>query len=148
MIQHVWTVICGQSSVDSKSNNLSLFNVLEEITAEPHPGTPVAGIPLLMLPFEIVTLWRRFPLEEPAKGSARILLHAPQTDPEQLGGTHDLDLTEYRRLRTVISVNSIKLSVSGTYQFILESTSDGQWTEVARVPLEITLVTPKSDSTP
>lgn len=54
--------ICGGSAVDQHSNNVSLFNVVEQVNIAPNAGQPPRG----MLPLEIHAYWR---LANPELGS-------------------------------------------------------------------------------
>jgi len=60
-IKHIWTVLCSNSSIDQSTNNVSLFNVIEQITLGLKPNVKInyeeeKGIPINM---ELVTLWQR-----------------------------------------------------------------------------------------
>ena len=45
MIEHAWSVLCTRSVTDRESNNISLFEVIEQISTvgpAPPPGAPTA----------------------------------------------------------------------------------------------------------
>ncbi len=46
--------VCGGSSVDQQSNNVSLFNLVEQVNVNPNAPQPPKG----MLPLEIHAYWR------------------------------------------------------------------------------------------
>src|SRR5258708_7392694 len=58
MAQHVWTIPCRFSTTSSETNNVSLIEVLEEISI---PALPVQQMGRGMFPamFDVVTLWSR-----------------------------------------------------------------------------------------
>lgn len=51
--------VCGGSSVDQHSNNVSLFNVVEQVNVNPNATEPPQGL----LPLEIHAYWLLFPDE-------------------------------------------------------------------------------------
>lgn len=51
--------VCGGSSVDQHSNNVSLFNVVEQVNVNPNATEPPHGL----LPLEIHAYWRLTPDE-------------------------------------------------------------------------------------
>lgn len=134
MIMHVWTVLCSRSSIDRETNNVSLFDVLEQITIEDWAGHPG----LVPGQFELVSLWSRYELDRPSRGEARLTLRTPG------GGTHaeqmqPIDLREYRRLRNRTRLPAIPIDVPGSYRFVIECRQMDQeeWVQVAIVPLEV-----------
>jgi hypothetical protein len=76
MIDHVWTVVCSRSATDRESNNLSLFDVLEQINLLgplPDPGARVA----LPLQYEVISLWTRANPDDAEESTSRIRLMSP-----------------------------------------------------------------------
>lgn len=57
-VQCVWGLLCSLSSVDQERNNISLFNVIDEVNIR-RDGFIKPGVKLLPLEHEIITLWRR-----------------------------------------------------------------------------------------
>lgn len=76
MIDHVWSILCGKSTTDRETNNLSLFEVIEQINVLGPLPEPAAKMALPM-PFELVSLWCRANPGEPEESTARIKLLAP-----------------------------------------------------------------------
>ena len=139
MIEHVWSVLCTNSSIDQSSNNISLFAVIEEVqglvTQPPPPGE---AIPLQA---QMVTLWTR-PSDQPTHGLTRAFWEPPNREPTQLGGDTDIDLTTFERLRTVAQINGLPFFGAGRYYFRLECREDGatDWHVVAHIPLTISVI--------
>jgi hypothetical protein len=143
MIQHIWTVLCTRSSIDRQTNNISLFEVIEELRVEGLGGQP--GV--VPCPLELVSLWTRSDPNVPTRGEARITLHTPggQTPISQ---TQPVDLQEYRRLRSRARVPGLPVDQAGVYMFVVECRELGQeqWLRVARIPLEVqVMVTPPQE---
>jgi hypothetical protein len=135
MIRHVWTVVCARSSIDSESNNISLFDVLEQLTLQ---GPLPEGRGQLAIPHEIVSLWTRERLDEGATGESRIKMVAPSGWTTE-GRTIQLDLTRFNRLRTRGRPAALPVEGSGLYWIVTEFRPGPgtEWQEVARAPLEL-----------
>lgn len=107
MIRHVWTVLCSQSIIDRETNNLSLIEVLEQITVV---ATPVAGregvIPLHM---EVVTSWVRTVPERPARGRSRLSFVRPSGVLAESIQEHEIDLSDNGRLRHRIKIAGLTI---------------------------------------
>jgi hypothetical protein len=144
MIDHVWSVLCSRSVIDSSSNNISLIEVLEQLSIRRMPpGADEEGV--VPIQCELVTLWARADEEEPATGRGRITLVRPSglAMPSQ---EFEIDLTRVQRTRHRARMNGVPVSEAGRYTFRIEfSTADGDtWDEVARVPLYVSFVPPES----
>lgn len=137
MIVHIWTVLCSQTSVDKTSNNISLFNVLEELK--------VAGLTLnsektyvLPISFELVTFWARDDDNKPTKGQASVRLLAPNgmVMKEQVW---DVDLSSFQRFRSIIKISGLPVKQAGRYQFQVQikDEDDSTWRVCSKVPLQI-----------
>lgn len=142
MIQHVWSVLCTRSSIDSETNNISLLEVVEKLTL--FGGRNEGVVPIQV---ELVTLWSRENLADEESGEARMTCLAPD-------GTHlvpptpyTVDLTQFGRTRHRNRINGIPVRGSGKYTFLTELRRDDEWTAVSRVPLEIAIQQPPPSET-
>jgi hypothetical protein len=131
-------VFCTRSSIDQASNNVSLFEVVEEIAGVvvemPPPG--------YAMPFQgqLVSLWTR-EVDQGVHGLARVLWEPPAREPMPLGGESDLDLTAFERLRTVNQIVGLPVFGNGRYHLIQQCRQDESpdWRTVARIPVTITV---------
>jgi len=63
-VKYVWSILASSSSVDKQTNNVSLYNLLEELTllksevAQKQKEAKGAFLPVVF-PFQLVTLWER-----------------------------------------------------------------------------------------
>jgi hypothetical protein len=58
MIDHVWTILCSRAVIDRDTNNMSLLEVIEQLTLG-DASPPVEGEGLAPIQLELVTLWTR-----------------------------------------------------------------------------------------
>lgn len=137
MIQHIWTVLCTKSSIDRETNNISLFEVIEELQVE-GLGREPGAVPCS---FELVSLWSRSEPDTPSQGEARITFQSPggRTSISQMQA---VDLQHYRRLRSKVKILGIPVEEPGRYTFVVECRQQDQeqWIQVARMPLEVQAV--------
>lgn len=134
MIAHVWTVLCRKMSIDRETNNVSLFDVLEQIQIYEWTGQPAAVVG----PFELASLWYR--PDVPSRGEARVTLRSPSGHLLH-EATQEIDLREYRRVRVRYLIPGISLEGSGIYNFIVEGRQQNSenWFPAASIPLEVTV---------
>jgi hypothetical protein len=135
MIRHCWTVVCSRSSMDSESHNVSMFEVLEQLTVQ---GPLPEGRGQVVMPHEVVSLWTREDLEKGGSAEARHGVIAPSGWSSQ-GKSLQIDLTRYNRLRSRARQGSFPLEGPGLYWITTEfrKATDEEWQEVSRVPLEV-----------
>jgi len=149
MIEHVWTVLCHRSVVDGETNNISLIDVLERIgiSLPPERATTLlqsdasGAQQRLMIPlsFEVVTLWKRVSLQEPAHGKGRLVLIGPDASELAVAREFEVDLTSHARLRSRARLSGIPLTTAGEYRFRTELLIDGEanWRQVGTTPFEV-----------
>ncbi len=142
MIRHVWTVLCGKSSIDRETNNISLFEVVEQLQVGGWAGEP-ADVPI---PLELVTLWSRVQPDKPSRGEARIILETPGGH-RGISQSHAVDLRKYHRVRNRARIPTIRIEGSGVYSFVVELRQQDkeEWLEVAKIPVEVQVERPVSE---
>ncbi len=147
MIEHVWSVLCAQAVVDKTTNNISLFNVIEQLQISVSQPLP-EGTQSVPFPHNIVSTWQRADYEVPAETRARIRLKGPTREYEgQAPFEVNIQEEDIHRRRTVVSLTHIPLSGPGLYHFIIEQedqSTDG-WVQVAKLPLEVRLTSAEEE---
>jgi hypothetical protein len=136
MINHVWSVVCGRSSTDRETNNLSLFDVIEQLNVlGPLPDAGAgAAIPV---PFELVSLWSRAQAAEGEESTGRAKLIAP-SGAEAFVQEFPINLTANQRMRTQLRSIGFPLLGVGRYTFTVEiRRADQVWETVARIPVQL-----------
>lgn len=134
MIDFVWAVICSKSIIDDQTKNISLIDVVEQINISRTVELPIS----IALPIEVVSLWSRTNLDQPARGHGRIVFITPSGNSQELGQM-DIDLESYKRLRARIGLLGLPISELGKHVFEVHFSFEGsdETTIVARVPIEI-----------
>ncbi len=136
----IWAVACQASSLDKDTNNVSLFNVIEEIAVSAEPPTEAAGTDTTAVArgdFELVVLWARSDEEASEKGTGRVRILDP--DGKALGGADsDVDLSTFLRLRSRNRFMVFPVTKLGMYDFVVEyKTADEDWTIMFNVPVRV-----------
>lgn len=141
MIDHIWSVVCGRSTTDRESNNISLFEIIEQINLLGPVGPIPEGVAGAALPlsFEVVSLWSRSNHAEPEESTGRIRMVAPN-GMQMLENIFTVNLAENVRMRTQMKSMFFPLSGVGTgrYTFTVEiQRANGNWEVVARIPVQV-----------
>ncbi len=142
MIDHVWTVICSRAVIDRDSNNVSIQNVIEQLTVkdEPKPGMMV---PILL---EAVTLWVRADPNVPGQARARLTFLSPSG--KAFGSVEsEIDLSKFERYRSRVHFQGLPIEEPGRHVFCVELQEEGKggWRQVAVVPLSV-VFTPSEET--
>ena len=146
-IEHIWSIICSKSIIDQESNNLSLLNVIEQLTVDAKKiessGRDEKNR-VYVVPIEMTLVSRFKKVVDPKE---KIFLEAQyrQFDPDKrLLGTLDTQFEmgngiKNFRLRNLF--NNLPITKSGTYTFVINLREKGEnaFIEVATIPLDITL---------
>lgn len=150
-VKPIWSVLCQESSVDTNTNNISLFKVVEQIqfglkmeefdklkdNPKFDPTKPIA------FPFasQLVILWKNLSSMPAFEFPVKISFIDPN------GKTINEILNNFRfeqgkdRLRTIVSINLVPVTKSGdyTYSVMTKQDKDSDFEEVCSVPIRIDL---------
>lgn len=135
MIQHIWSVACSHSSIDTETNNVSLLNVVEQINPV---GLAADAKGILPMQIEIVSLWMRDGV--PGRGFARMVIEAPDSVLEPTDEMMiDLSPEATTRFRSRLRLAGVPFEGYGIYWFRVEYREGPgeEWVEVARLPIEM-----------
>lgn len=139
MISHVWSVLCSQSVTDAQTNNVSLFNVIEQLRVT-IKDIPEGSVLFLRMPLEIMTLWERGEHDQGASGQATV--DVMDATGKRLGGSEMVvDVSKAHRCRSRLVLNGIPITTSGRYvlQVALREEGDDHSRVVTEIPLEVTV---------
>jgi hypothetical protein len=132
MINHVWTVVCSNVVVDQYSNNVSIHNVIENISIESDP-IPDGWI---SIDLKVITFLERADINQPAKGKVRLSFISPSNN--DFGSFEsEVDLTKFTFARGLLGFDRLPLREPGRHYFKVELQIDGEdeWRKVAMVPV-------------
>lgn len=139
MMKHVWTVLCSRSIRDAESNNVTLVNVLEQITIKDF----LKADGLADINFEIVTLWSRLDINIPIEGTARIIFMEP-SGKTRVMTEYPVNLEKYLRSRNRIVARGLPVCEPGIHYFRIEQkVGENEWIEQASIPLQVIFVKPE-----
>ena len=142
-IRHIWTVLCQRSLIDIDSNNISLIDVIEQISmSAPTPSEQQSKgqiqVGTVPFNFEVVSLWSRAEESQPALGQCRVTLLSP-SGPLGEANHVPVDLRKYERTRIRQRFGGLSVSKAGQYFFRVEYRDDGEteWCEVGAIPFKV-----------
>lgn len=144
MIRHIWSVLCRRSVIDTDSNNISIYDVFEQLRVDAKvkkqdiTSNSSVNIPL---EFEIVSMWVNEDKEKGIAADVDIEVFDPngkqvKVFPQKLELSKDI-----RRLRSRLKIMGLAISMSGDYIFKVKIKEKGQdnFRVVAELPLEVNL---------
>jgi hypothetical protein len=139
----LWALLCQGAIVDKTTNNLSAFNIIEQVAVPVPPPdarlpevVPVDAVPAL---FQFVILFGRSDPEVPELGRAR--LHAVKPDgiraePQEF----EVDLQQFPRNRSMFRIPGIPATTAGDFLFLVDGLADdANWIELFRLPIAVVL---------
>ena len=137
-ISATWGIVCGSSSIDQETNNISLYTVLERFALKKGKEEPPKGNHKIPLVHEYIVLLQRteptdkketFPLTFIVRDPKGVILsEAPVPGVFESGK---------KRLRIRIKNNAFIISVPGEYRF--ETYVEGKEEPITSTPLEVVI---------
>lgn len=121
----LWAVLCQGSAVDQETNNVSLYNILEQLDVPEPPAEPpdTSTLRAALRPLELFILFSRTVSEVPEAGRANVRLIFPSDDPPA-SFQIDVDLSQAHRHRVRINLPGMPVSGEGEYLFVVEALGD------------------------
>ncbi|HRV75920.1 MAG: hypothetical protein H6799_01275 [Candidatus Nomurabacteria bacterium] len=143
MIEHIWTIICKESKIDSDTNSITIIDALENLNfdiPEAEVNFQKGKTNLFNVPFEIVSMFYR-----DKKG--RIETHDYYVDiidpsSKQIGKVEAKIRFEpqHNRMRSRIKFDTIGVTTEGVYKFKLYLKKKGEKDKLlTSIPLEINI---------
>lgn len=123
MIEHIFSAVCSRTSVDSDTNSVSLFNIVEQINI--YSENEIPGIVPIYL--EIFSEWVRSENSTPCSGKIRIFICDPNNKCKQQAELA-IDLRQATFFRTRVRSNAIEYKGPGRYTFTIELLQDNNST--------------------
>ena len=140
VLKVIWAILAERVAIDKDTNNISLFNVIEEVMVPAQPPrtlpdtTEDSIIPSIM---ELVILWARTDFEIPERGLGRIRVVAPELT-RSLSVDQEVDLSKFLRLRSRLRLPGLPAGGEGTYLFKIDGRpATGEWAQMFELPLRV-----------
>ena len=139
-MNHVWSVLCQNSTIDSETNQISLINCLEQLGVTlPSEAKTDSKTVSIQMQFEVVTLWSK-----PDKGKGMQLQQRIEfVDPAgEVLTSNDEEYTiadSNERFRTRTKISRLVLSTDGRYIMRVYVREAKNFTIVAELPLDVVI---------
>lgn len=132
----IWAILCLDSSIDRERNNISLFQVVDQLNV-PREATTHADA-ALQIRLQLVFLLRR-DKSDLAKNEYPIVLEQIAPDGKTIGrGEMTAEFPQGKcRLRLVVKYEGIKISGAGTYIFRISMKTPHGLTLLGETPLDV-----------
>lgn len=150
-IKPLWSILCQDLSIDQNTNNVSLFNIVEEVKFELKmdevdklKNNPTFDLTKpMILPFKsnLIILWRNSVTNQTAKFPVKILLKDPKGKTiQEINNNYEFKDGK-ERLRSVIALNGIPLTEPGEYTYSIMTKRDDieDFKEVGSIPVKINI---------
>jgi hypothetical protein len=152
MAEHVWTVLCRATLLDSNSGVLSLSDITELLTITGGAGEDIeaemkasraAGRAGELWPvrLRLVSWWVRTDLAKPESEQLRVSMIDPAGEAVSTQSI-TVNLVNHTSQRINLGLNWMPINAAGRYWFVVEHQQGakgkkGRWTKAAAIPLEI-----------
>lgn len=146
MLKHVWSVICGKSSIDKETNNVSLFDVLEQLSfaasgqdIEQVKETARKDHVVVPFNFEVTSLWERSDVGVDLTVETEITVVDPNNKRLQSFSNTLTFPVGKRRMRVANRISGMPVTESGIYHVVvaLKEKEGENYKPYAEIPLEI-----------
>ena len=141
-MKHIWTVICEKSSVDQKTNLLSMFNCLEKIILTiDKDKTPKMGELVIPANFQLVSFWTVENKGEENNLKFKIEIISPKgTLLDSFENSVNVD-KKISRLRNITNIQNLKINgEEGRYKIRISQKKEEQFILVSDLPLDIEIL--------
>ncbi|OGE88206.1 MAG: hypothetical protein A2760_02705 [Candidatus Doudnabacteria bacterium RIFCSPHIGHO2_01_FULL_50_67] len=117
-LQHIWTILCSSSSIDQSTNNISLYNIIEQIAVKKPPMDNPGPTPSAVnIQVELITLWKKMLEGTSVEGEQKVDFIDPE-DTVLHSHTSKIFIPEkLRRLRSRNKISGLKFTIDGEYAF-------------------------------
>lgn len=140
MINHIWSILCRRSVIDSETNNISIIDALEQfvIDVQAKSGKKLPNKINIPIDYEVVSFWTKSEVDSYFKGKAKIDIVNPDN---KLMKSFEQILEmpkDMKRLRTRVRINGFVAENTGIYRFIISyKHNDKSYKKLVELPLEV-----------
>ena len=137
-MRHIWSVLCSKSVVDKKSNNISLFDIMEEIHFSSEKPAVEGGVIVEAgpVPAHWVSLFGRSNIEKPEKVAIKDTIITPSG---KIIGEYEseVDLSANKRRRIIRTVPVPPSMEEGLFIFETKMKEKESWKRISEITLEL-----------
>jgi hypothetical protein len=145
-LKHRWTLLCERFSIDQRSNNVTLFGIIDElhvpksaVSEAMAAGKPAAA----QIQSVLVVQTERSDVGVPEKGVIECRLFDAQG--QELGSSRaDVSLERGRRARSAFNINVLPITNEGIYVYRVFHVGEGGSQQVDELPLRVMFDAPSS----
>lgn len=148
-LECVFGILCSSAILDQRSNNLSLFNVIDQINIKKEIFEKIENTQKFIniaLEHEIATVWRTCVNQELCHFPMNILLKVKLLDPNgKILNEHLVNMilpSKTRRHRFAIHLNGMPLTSPGDYVYVIEAAQNenkDRFEHECSIPFEVSL---------
>ena len=141
MAKHIWTVVCESAAADGADGVLSIWRILEELSAQimiPH-GQPLPDkTPPIPLTITIVSLWERSTPDVEEKDEPFRVRVVDPAGKELFRRDQNMTLAgPHLRMRAMQKIAGLPLSEPGRYEIQILGKHGNRWAKVAAIPVQV-----------
>ena len=136
----IWAVLCESSSIDQETNNVSLFNILEEMhfLEPPHQDMTQGNVTVAPFRFILIALFSRSDVNRGERSVARLVIASPGGLDSDTLPEFEVDLESAHRNRTRLNFGGFPLKGEGEYSFQIQTPDQGgDWQVLFELPLQV-----------
>jgi hypothetical protein len=145
-LKHRWTLLCERFSIDQRSNNVTLFGIIDElhvpksaVSEAMAAGKPAAA----QIQSVLVVQTERSDVGVPEKGVIECRLF--DAEGQELGSSRaDVSLERGRRARSAFNINVLPITNEGIYLYRVFHVVEGESQQVDELPLRVMFDAPSS----
>lgn len=139
-MKNVWSIICNNSSIDSQTNLLSLFNCIEEMKLEIDKSKmPKSDKLVIPANLQLVSLW----IVDDFSKENTIDIKLELIDPMGKVLNEFFNTLKSRngdkRLRSITNIQGIQITESGRYYYRISQKKGNKFEMVSETPLDINI---------
>jgi hypothetical protein len=135
-----FALLAQSVSVDRESNNLSIINVIDELTVPREtPDPPKGKILPAGFSFFLLMVWERSSAAVPETKEGRVLLVGPNSKRPAGIAPIKIDLTGTNlRCRIMLRTDVLPYQGPGTYTFVVQLKAGAKWRRVGSRTMKVT----------
>jgi hypothetical protein len=145
-LKHRWALLCERFSIDQRSNNVTLFGIIDELHVPKSAvdeamaaGRPAAA----QIQSVLVVQTERSDIGVPEKGVIECRLFDAQG--QELGSSRtEVSLERGRRARSAFNINVLPITNEGLYLYKVFHVLEGESRQVEELPLRVMFDAPNA----